>query len=397
MRTPIRSGSAILAATLLAACASGAIQPDPDAALQQMVAEKWAAYSASIGYPAAGGAVLYVSTPSGVHFASTGMENASPGIHFRIASNTKTFTAAAIMLLHQRGQLDVDDLITASIPGTATPYVPATADYAIPNEDRITIRMLLSHRAGVYDVTNELIPADAPCPYAGKSYVQTQDMSRQFTFDELVGVLAECKASYATPEDDEYHYSNTGYSILGKIIERVSGQSYSDFVMQNLVAPNHLTETSSPGLSTETTIPAPFAVGYSLGFMGSNRLVATVADNMTINLAEGNMISTPEQHAAWNRALLRGTAGLDDATVGLMKCAVPTGATSCYGLGIQQFPGLGYGHTGAHNGYLSVMLYDPANDVSIVLFVSLIDFGKLGNEAKVLFEIVTQARTILGY
>lgn len=397
MRKRIRSGSLILAATLLGGCASGATGPDPDAALQEMVAGKWAAYSASIGYPGAGGAVLYVSTPAGAHFASTGMENASPGIHFRIASNTKTFTAAAIMLLHQRGLLDVDDLITADIPHTATPYVPDSPGYAIPNKGSITIRKLLSHRAGVFDVTNEIIPADAPCEYAGKSYLLTQDMSRQFTFDELVGVVAACQASYSTPAQDEYHYSNTGYSLLGKIIERVSGTSYSAFVLQDLIVPNGLTETSSPSLSTETSIPAPFAVGYSLDYIGSGKLVATVSDNMSVNTAEGNLISTPEQLALWNRALLTGRAGLDDTTVGLMKCTVPAGETSCYGLGFQLFPGLGYGHTGAHNGYMSVMLYDPANDVSLVLFFSLLDYHAMGVEGRLLFDIATQARSILGY
>jgi len=398
MRKPIRSGSVILAATILTACASsGAPQPDPEAALQEMVAAKWAAYSASIGYPGAGGAVLYVSTPSGVHFASTGMENASPGIHFRIASNTKTFTAAAIMLLHQRGLLHVDDLITANIPGTSTPYVPDTANYAIPNKGSITIRKVLSHRAGVFDVTNEIIPAGAPCPYAGQSYLLTQDMSRQFSFDELVGVVATCQVSYSTPAEDEYHYSNTGYSLLGKIIERVSGLSYSDFVMRNLVVPNQLTETSSPSLFTETSIPAPFAVGYSLDYIGSGKLVATVSDNMSPNTAEGNLISTPEQLAHWNRALLTGRSGLDETTVGLMKCTVPAGAPNCYGLGFQLFPGLGYGHTGAHNGYMSVMLYDPANDVSLVLFFSLLDYDAMGAEGRLLFDIATQARAILGY
>jgi D-alanyl-D-alanine carboxypeptidase len=300
------------------------------------------------------------------------------------------------MLLQQRGLLRIDDVITANIPGTTTPYVPDSPSYAIPYKGSITIRQLLGHRAGVYDVTNDAMPPDAPCPYAGKSYLATQDMSRQFTFDELVGVDAMCNASYWPPSENEYHYSNTGYSLLGKVIERVSGLSYSDFVVQNLLVPNQLTETSSPSLHTETTIPEPFAVGYSLDYMESRKLVATVADNMSINVAEGHLISTPEQLARWNRALVTGAAGLDDATVNSMKCAILAGATSCYGLGIQQFSGLGFGHTGAHNGYLSVMLYDPDSDVSLVLFVSLIDFDDIGAEARVLFDIVTQARAILG-
>lgn len=396
---PVRpSLRSVLLATLMASAACGhATPPDTEGALKQMIAQKWAAYGESIGYPGAGGAVLYVSTPSGVHFASTGMENASPGIHFRIASNTKTFTAAAVMLLQQRGLLHIDDVITANIPGTTIPYVPDSPSFAIPYKDGITIRKLLGHRAGVYDVTNDLMPADAPCPYAGLSYLMTQDMSRQFTFEELVGVDAMCNAAYWPPSEDRYHYSNTGYSLLGTIIERVSGRSYSDFIEQDLLAPNQLTETSSPSLHTETTIPAPFAVGYSLDYLGSGRLVATVADNMSINVAEGNLISTPEQLARWNRALVTGTAGLDVSTVDSMKCAIPAGATDCYGLGIQQFSGLGFGHTGAHNGYLSVMLHDPAIDVSIVLFFSLLDFDDIGTQGRLLFEIVTEARAILGY
>ena len=301
------------------------------------------------------------------------------------------------MLLQQRGLLDIDDVITANIPGTTTPYVPDTPSYAIPYKDAITIRKLLSHTAGVYDVTNDEMPVGSPCPWAGKSYLMTQDLSRQFTFDELVGVDAMCNASYWPPSDGKYHYSNTGYSLLGKIIERVSGLSYSDFVVRNLLVPDQLTETSSPSLHTETTIPAPFAVGYTLGYPGTQGLVAIVADNMSINVAEGNLISTPEQLARWNRMLLTGAAGLDVPTIDSMKCAVPAGARDCYGLGIQQFQGLGFGHTGAHRGYVSVMLYDPTVDVSIVVFSSLFNADSLGSEAKVLFEIVTRARAILGY
>jgi D-alanyl-D-alanine carboxypeptidase len=371
--------------------------PDPRVALQQMVAEKWAAYGVGIGYPSTGGAALYVSSPAGDFFASTNMDNASPGIHFRVASNTKTFTAAAIMLLQQRGLLDIDDVVTANMPGKGTPYLPDSPSYAIPYKGSITIRQLMNHTAGVFDITNDDIPTTAPCPYAGKSYIQTQDMSRQFTFDELVGVVAACRASYWAPSENRYHYSNTGYTLLGKVIETVSGMPYGDFVVQNLVAPNQLTDTSLPNLSTETKIPPPFAVGHSLDYMGSGRLTVTTSDNMSFNVAEGNVISTPEQLARWNRTLLTGNSGVDRSSVEQMKCTIPPGATGCYGLGIEQRAGLGFGHVGAHNGYLSIMSYDPVSDVSIVLFFSLIDFGDTGREGAVLVDIVGQARTILGY
>jgi D-alanyl-D-alanine carboxypeptidase len=388
---------ALLAAALASSACSSQSSPDPRAALQQMVTEKWAAYGDGIGYPSTGGAALFVSTPAGDYFASTGMDNASPGIHFRVASNTKTFTAAAIMLLQQRGLLDIDDLVTANMPGRGAPYLPDSPGYAIPFKGSITIRQLLNHTAGVFDITNDDIPTTAPCSYAGKSYIQTQDMSRQFTFDELVGVVATCRASYWAPSENRFHYSNTGYTLLGKVIESVSGMPYGDFVVRNLVAPNQLTDTSLPSLSTQTTIPPPFAVGNSIDYMGSGRLTVTTSDNMSFNVAEGNVISTPEQLARWNRALLTGRSGVDRPGVDRMKCTVPAGANSCYGLGIEQRTGLGFGHTGAHNGYLSVMSYDPDNDVSIVLFFSLIDFRDLNREGAVLLDVVTQARAILGY
>jgi D-alanyl-D-alanine carboxypeptidase len=194
--------------------------PDYGVSLQQMVTQKWDEYGKGIGHPHIGGAALHISSPKGSYFASTNMDNASPDIHFRAASNTKTFTAAAIMLLYQRGQLNIDDVITAQIPGKDMPYVPDSPSYAIPYKDSITIRQLLSHRAGVFDVTNSKIPADAPCPFAGEDYADAQAPTHQFTFDELVGVVAECDLSYWAPWLNQYKYSNTGYNLLGKISER---------------------------------------------------------------------------------------------------------------------------------------------------------------------------------
>ena len=387
----------LASSSVLCACSSTGTQPSTQAQLQQMVAEKWSAYGTLIGQPSVGGAAVYVSSPLGSFFASANMGNATEDIHFRVASNTKTFTAAAIMLLHQRGQINIDDFITAKAPGKSVPYIPATADYDIPYKGDITIRELLSHTAGVFDVTNDNIPPEAPCEYSGKSYLLTQDMSRQFTFDELVGVVAKCKASYWAPSEKKYHYSNTGYSLLGKIIETVSGVTYSQFVADNLFAPNGLAQTSSPSLATERTIPAPSTVAYSIGYLVSKGQVTSVTeDNLSPNVAEGNIISTPRELATWDHNLLTGAAGPNAQTVALMKCTIPDGATSCYGLGIEDRTGLGWGHTGAHNGYLSIMGYDPALDLTVVVFFSLLNFDDIAGEAAVLIDVAKRAHDIAG-
>lgn len=374
---------------------SGSGNPDYGAVLQRMVAEKWDAYGQSIGHPQIGGAALYISSPKGNYFASTNMDNAGPDIHFRAASNTKTFTAAAIMLLYQRGQLNIDDLITAQIPGKDMSYVPDSPSYAIRYKDSITIRQLIGHRAGVFDVTNSEIPEDAPCRYAGQDYVSLQESNHQFTFDELIGVVAECKLSYWEPWLNKYHYSNTGYNLLGKIIERVSGMSYSDFITENLIRPNNLLNTSSPHLASDTRMPDPFAVGYSLD---GGVISAVDEDNMSANVSEGNIVSTPSDLSKWIKNLISGTAGIEKKYVDMMKdCTPEAGAASCYGLGIVWWEGLGYGHTGAHNGYLSIMSYDPAKDVSAVLFFSLLNGDNINGEVRVLIDVSLEAKKILGY
>ena len=145
----------------------------------------------------------YLETRTGNYFASSGMPaGVDQNTRFRIASNTKTFTSAAIMLLNQQGLLNIDDTIVSNIPGTAVPYVPATAQYDIPNEASITIRQLLSHTAGVFDVTNEYVPSTCSVAYAGQNYILYREADRptyQFSPGELIGVDATCGLSYLRP------------------------------------------------------------------------------------------------------------------------------------------------------------------------------------------------------
>lgn len=193
-----------------------------------------------------------------------------------------------------------------------------------------------------------------------------QNPDHQFTFDELVGVVAQCNLSYWEPWLGRYHYSNTGYTLLGKIIERISGVPYSDFIMTNLVRPNGFIDTTAPFLATDTKIPDPFAIGYLLQ---KGKLTEITSDNLSGNVAEGNLISTPKELALWIKLLMTGNAGIDKKYVEMMKdCTIKEGGTSCYALGVENRLGIGYGHTGAHNGYLSIMGYNPADGVTVVLF-----------------------------
>ena len=384
--------------TLIAGCSgSNNTSTPPTERLQASVDANWSAYKSTHGL-SEGGVAVYVETPFGNYYSSSGMPaGVNQYTHFRPGSNTKTFTAAAIMLLNQQGLLNINDFITSNIPVKGIPYIPETTAYNIPNKSSITIKQLLSHTAGVFDISNQVVPATSTCPFAGQDYitsVQTTDPTHQFSIDELAGVIATCQISYFVPGGG-YHYSNAGYWLLCKIIERVSGMSYDQYVMNNLLVPNGLLSTTVPMLGTDQTIPAPFTPGYI--FDGGIMTDVTLA-NESPSVASGNIISTPADLARWVRNLLTAQAGLNADSVTEMKTATPQSGSNQYGLGIFYSAGLGYGHNGAVSGYLSNMMYDPISDVTTIVYFNVWDVAHMSpDEFALNVKIAKDAKAALGY
>lgn len=319
------------------------------------------------------GIALKVISKNGSFFVSSGLGNGITGqIHFRAASNTKSFTSTAILLLEQQGMLHIDDRISDTIPGTSMTYVPLTADYQIPFRDQITIRQLLQHKAGVFDITNNPIPdtVSVPVPYKGKEYIdyiKATDPSHTFTFDELVGVVATCRLFDFHPGEGS-NYTNTGYNILGKIIERVSGVSYQEFVMENIVRPMKLSQTTFPCLGTDQQIPSPFVRGYDYMPAG----ITDVTEwNFSCNVAEGNIITTPDDLSTFLRNLVRGEGVLKPTTVN--ETMLPPSFPNSYGCGITYWVNLGFGHNGSQHGFHSFMATDPEVDFTAVVFLNCLN------------------------
>jgi len=206
-------------------------------------------------------------------------------------------------------------------------------------------------------------------PYKGQfylEYVMEQTPDHTFTPEELISVVATTALYYFEPGTD-YHYSNTGYSVLARIIERVSGMSYQDFIVQQIVLPMGLSSTSVPVLGTEQQMPEPYLPGYLLF---NQEVFDVTVSNISGNVAEGNIITTPHDLTIFIRKLLQGEGPLSSYVVNtVMMNVIPTNTSStyAYGCGLSLTNGLGYGHNGAHEGYLSLMSYDPENDISIVV------------------------------
>lgn len=359
---------------------------------------------------------VYVQTPTQTYFASSvpaGRQPLTPNTFFRFASLTKNFTASAIMKMHQDGWLDYKAVITDLIPGTNQPYVPATPDWNIPNKNRITIRQLLQHSAGVIDVDNDTIPE------LGDGYVNYQlmrDSTHQFTAEEMLKLIIDGKTrtpSYFDPGKDLYHYSNTGYFMLSRIIERVyslkAGQAktYADYLYDHITGPATKVPLPIrfPYQSSDVQLPEPNAASTTLWPLGRIDLFGRL--NMSGHVGEGNGYSTMAALNTYVRSMMRGENALQPQIIKLMQTDVTKGkegnnmGNEQYGLGTNFRQNLGYGHAGAIAGYLTHMAYDPATDVSIVAMLPLIDWR--GGNASInacigaLVDAAYGARAALGY
>jgi D-alanyl-D-alanine carboxypeptidase len=391
-RTQLRNRLAIVCIAALVAGCNGDSPPTVD--IRSVLESQWKARYA--GMP--GGLTAVLITPSGEYFAST-VEGTTPSTHFRGASTTKMFTAAAIMLLDQRGQLKIDDVLTAAMPGASgKPYLPATPGFAIPFKSEITIRQLLQHRSGVFDVANEDIPASAAAPYAGKRYivwVMESDGDHTFTLDELIGVMASNQL-VVDPPGTVFRYNDAGYWLLAKVVEQVSGKPFVQFLRDELLMPNGLADTAFPQLGATQDLPAPFIDGYLRQF-GEVRPVTQ--QNVSAGNGDGNIVTTPADLSRWTRRLLRGEAGVDTKQVTRMRECVATGDHFvAYGLGLECHPRqFGWGHNGGNPGYLTVARHDIDNDVTVMLFTTFADYDDFPVATAWLYDTVTKVRAAAGY
>jgi D-alanyl-D-alanine carboxypeptidase len=372
-----------------------------DAALTRTLASMHGALERQLGNPVPSLSV-FVETSTNAFFASAGAEALTPDTRFRFASNTKNFTAAAVMKMHQDGWLRYTDLVTAPIPGYQQPYLPDTPDWAVPNKDRITIRLLLQHSAGVFDVGNE------PLTGSEQTYeerVLAAEPAHDFTPGEMVAQAARSQLSYFAPGEG-YHYSNTGYSMLAEIVGRVysersgSPRSLGDYLRDHLTGPGAAVplDVHFPERGDDQALPAPRACGRILSPNQPPLIICEA--NVSAKIGEGNGIGTMRELNRWVRSLHSGSNALAPATVALMHDD-RSAHNPDYGLGTFEVPNLGFGHNGATLGNLSLMVYDPATQVSVVVYLPMWDLTEGDDSFVKTFRALEctgwRAREALGY
>jgi CubicO group peptidase (beta-lactamase class C family) len=196
----------------------------------------------------------------------------TPEREFRIASVSKPFTEIAIARLANEGKLTFDTPLSRFVP-----------EY--PKGDQITIRMLMEHRAGVPNVNS--IPYDEEAVQAN-------------TLDSLVAVLEARPLDF--PPGTRRSYSNGGYALLARVIERASGQSYPDYLRAAVLRPLGLEET---GDESEWLVVDGKATGYQPSPVARGRLAPAPYQQMATKQGGGSLYSTAHDLFRFSRALYR--------------------------------------------------------------------------------------------
>jgi CubicO group peptidase (beta-lactamase class C family) len=192
---------------------------------------------------------------------------------FHIASLTKTFTAAAILLLQKQGALKLDD-----------PLRKFAGDY--PGGEKIRIVDLLSHTSGIPDY------------YSFPDYEDVK--SRSFTTTELVDWIKKRPLDFEPGKQSRY--SNSGYAVLAYIIEVLSGSSYDEFIRARILNPLNLKDT---GTLTDDQIIENRACGYEAG-AGPARVSNAPSYSKSLLRGSGSLYSTADDLLTWARAIIAG-------------------------------------------------------------------------------------------
>jgi CubicO group peptidase (beta-lactamase class C family) len=259
---------------------------------------------------------------------------------FRIASISKEFTAVAILLLHARGKVDVHDRMCVYI-----------TDCPLAWED-ITVHQLLTHTSGIHDL------------YEQPGYTAWQ--ATPMAPPEVMQHFIELPLDF--PPGTSWRYTDSGYTLLGLIVERASGVPYAQFLQDNIFTPLGLTNTGILG-----------ATHLALGYNNCCDLTPADTSHPTVDIASGDLYSTVGDLYAWDQALFNDQfLSPDLRQMAFTPYEIMTdfggmrGASSGMSYGYGSMVGDMYGHRlvghpGRTDGYSSLNFYFPDDQVAVIL------------------------------
>ncbi|MBF9239627.1 serine hydrolase [Hymenobacter sp. BT683] len=256
-----------------------------------------------------------------------------PDTRYPIASVTKTFTAALVLHLAERNKLAITDKLSRHYPD-------------FPHGDSITLAQLLSHTSGIYD-------------YTQLNDFMLSETARPATEQRMLALFRNQPLDFAPGTD--WRYSNSGYSLLGYIIEKATGLRYAQAIQKTIFTPLGMARS---GFDYQRLADATKAAGY-YAEVGKAYVKETPSIDPSISFAAGALYSTVGDLYKWHMGLQRHrTMGAASA----VRAYTPVRNHYGYGWVIDSVAGQRtVSHSGGTWGFRSTLVRVPADDVCIVL------------------------------
>ncbi|WP_162888147.1 serine hydrolase [Sphingomonas mesophila] len=300
-------------------------------------------------YPADGPGAVAVVVEKGrpIYAAGRGLADVErklpldPAMPFRLGSITKQFTAALILQLADEGKLSLDDPLAKFVP-----------DFPKPGAD-VTVRQLLNHTAGIFSYT--ALPG-----------VVLTHAAKPHSTAEMIALFDTAPPAFAAGSD--WQYSNSGYVLLGAIVEKVTGKPWHVAFDERIASPLGLASLRyGAAANGERGIPKPYTTA-------NDKPVAPLPIHMSFPHAAGALVGTAADLAVWARALHAGKV-VKPASYQLMiqPTVLPGGRTIPYGFGLAPGDVRGrpaIGHDGGINGFATDGFYLPDQDIYVAVFAN---------------------------
>ena len=299
------------------------------------------------------GLVLLVDTPDGRYLQAAGVSSIEKGTPMQtgdileIGSNSKSFTIVLLMQLQEKGILSLEDPLSKWLPDQAA---------VIPNGELITLRQLAQHTSGIWDYADDII---------GGGVTDLDKLVKSYTPEELVQyALENGTPDFAPGEEGKWKYSNTGYILLGMVIEAASGEKIEDLYQTQIFDP----------LGLESAIfiegvPETGKITNGYWWTDEGVKINTTSWNVSQGWVAGGIAMTAEDLLTYGKALSKGEFFQNPDSLTQMLSTVPSDSFLSFGLGLIIFdpmaPGF-WGHEGQTVGFQSLWYTNPDTNITVI-------------------------------
>ena len=282
--------------------------------------------------------------------------------NFRLASFTKQFTAACIMLLARDGKLHYDDHLTN--------FFPDFPGYG----KAVTVRNLLNHTSGLEDYEELMM----------KQYPNTPPEKVPQILDAGVLKLLEQETATKFPPGSKWEYSNSGYAVLAMIVEKVSGKPFGQFLQERIFAPLKMTNTLAYQKGKNEVPHRAYGHTGSASIKAGNRWQETDQSPTSAVLGDGGIYSSIDDLEKWDRALRLHTLLTENEMKPALSPVQPTSGPAMFDDGKPVNYGFGWflspyrqhrrmSHDGSTIGFLTTIQRFPDDNLTIIVLANRVD------------------------